>query len=222
MATARAKLAVVQEKSSEETGLRRRKKAKQKAALLAAATELFLRHGFEETRMDDVGHLAEVSIKTVYNYFPTKQAILIELIREDRIRMMALYEAILDEDPPDLTDALSRLIRADIGDVVTPNDKKLWRELLAAEIRSAVDSAAEYQKNREIFSAYIRQLLLRFRRKGSLSRRVKIGVAVEMVYALLAYNFRIYCTSPSMTIDEVETSIRAQLRLLIADWAPPR
>ncbi|MBN8942996.1 MAG: TetR/AcrR family transcriptional regulator [Rhizobiales bacterium] len=205
-----------------EPGLRLRKKARQKAEILAAATELFRSNGFEETRMEDVGRLADVSLKTVYNYFPTKQSILIELVREDRIRMMALYEAILDEPHANLAEALSKLIRADIGDVLTPNDKKLWRELLAAEVRSSVDSAEEYQKNREIFGAYIRKMLLRFRRDGVLSSAVNITVAVDLIYAVLAYNFRIYCTSPEMMIGDVEKSVRAQLQLLITDWTVTR
>lgn len=218
MATARMKPTLVPPAAPAEPGLRLRKKAKQKAEILAAATELFRSNGFEETRMEDVGRLADVSLKTVYNYFPTKQSILIELVREDRIRMMALYEAILDEPHADLAEALARLIRADIGDVLTPNDKKLWRELLAAEVRSSVDSAEEYQKNREIFGAYIRKMLLKFRRDGVLSSAVSITMAVELIYAILAYNFRIYCTAPDMMIDDVEKSVRAQLRLLVTGW----
>ncbi len=218
MVTRQGMAAVHPAGAAETAPLRQRKKAKQKAALLAVATELFRNNGFEETRMEDVGRLADVSLKTVYNYFPTKQAILIDLIREDRLRMMGLYEAILAEEHRDLVEALSKLIRADISDVVTQNDKKLWRELLAAEIRTAADSANEFQENREIFSVHIRRILLRFRREGRLSPKIRIPVAIDMVYALLAYNFRIYVTSPDMSVEDVEKSVRAQLRLLVADW----
>ncbi|UDF05204.1 TetR/AcrR family transcriptional regulator [Asticcacaulis sp. AND118] len=52
-------------------------------ALLQAAYDLFSRHGYADTRMDDVAAAAGVSKGTVYLYFPTKEALFEALLRRD-------------------------------------------------------------------------------------------------------------------------------------------
>ena len=49
--------------------------------VLAAALDLFLRDGFEATRMEDIGKAAGISKATVYLYFPSKQALLEGIVR---------------------------------------------------------------------------------------------------------------------------------------------
>lgn len=56
-----------------ETSLRERQKAARRARIVAAALDLFVEHGFDAVRVVDVAEAAEVSPKTVYNYFPAKE-----------------------------------------------------------------------------------------------------------------------------------------------------
>lgn len=48
---------------------------RKRAAVLAAATEEFLAAGFEDTSMDRIAARAAVSKRTVYNHFPSKEAL---------------------------------------------------------------------------------------------------------------------------------------------------
>jgi AcrR family transcriptional regulator len=157
-------------------------------------------------------------MKTVYNYFPSKQSILIELLREDRLRAKSAYEAIASDPPSDLAEALARLIHADVGDVATPQSKKLWRELLAAETRSHEKPGDEFEKTRDIFLHYVREILVYFRKKEELSPRVSIPVAMKMVYSILAYNFREYCATESMTPEDLYAATKKQIKLLLIAW----
>jgi AcrR family transcriptional regulator len=199
-------------------GLRSRKKAQQRVELLGAAAELLRDRGFDEMRIEDIANTANVSLKTVYNYFPSKQSILIELLREDRQRMLAAYEEIASNPPGDLAKALALIIHADIGDVVTARKKKLWRELLAAETKSHSKPGDEFEKNREVFKDFVRRILLHFRKKQELSSKVDIDVAVEMIYAIMAFNFRQYCATQSMTPDEFLAITKKQMNLMLMDW----
>ncbi len=61
------------------TGLRDRKKVRQRAALVDAAIRLFSERGIDATSMDDIAEAVEVSRATVFNYFPYKEAILVEI-----------------------------------------------------------------------------------------------------------------------------------------------
>lgn len=61
------------------TGLRDRKKVQQRAALVDAAIRLFEERGIDATSMDDIAEAVDVSRATVFNYFPYKEAILVEI-----------------------------------------------------------------------------------------------------------------------------------------------
>ena len=59
-------------------GLRERKKALTRQRLSDTATQLFLEHGFDAVRVTEVAAACDVSEKTVYNYFPTKESLVLD------------------------------------------------------------------------------------------------------------------------------------------------
>jgi AcrR family transcriptional regulator len=199
-------------------GLRSRKKAQQRAQILDAAMLLLRDRGYDPTRIEDVARVADVSLKTVYNYFPSKQALLIELLREDRSRLLEAYEAVAKNPPDDLAEALALILHADIGDAVTPENKLLWREMLAAETRSYSDPNDGFSQNRAVFKGFVRRILEHFVKDGKLSSEVDLTIAVGMVYSLLMYDFREYCADRDMTPDDFLELTRRQTRLLVSGW----
>ncbi|SDW91646.1 transcriptional regulator, TetR family [Saccharopolyspora shandongensis] len=54
-------------------GLRERKKRRTRQRITEAAMGLFVERGFEHVTITEVAEAAEVSANTVYNYFPTKE-----------------------------------------------------------------------------------------------------------------------------------------------------
>jgi AcrR family transcriptional regulator len=64
-------------------GLRERKKRLTRQLISDTATEMFLERGFDEVRISEIAAACEVSEKTIYNYFPTKESLVLD--REESI-----------------------------------------------------------------------------------------------------------------------------------------
>ena len=61
------------------TGLRDRKKRQLRETLIDTAIRLFEERGIDGTSMEDIAEATDVSRATVFNYFPYKEAILVEI-----------------------------------------------------------------------------------------------------------------------------------------------
>lgn len=59
-------------------GLRERKKRLMRQLISDTATGMFLEHGFDEVKVTEIAAAVGVSEKTVYNYFPTKESLLLD------------------------------------------------------------------------------------------------------------------------------------------------
>src|ERR1700722_2799935 len=59
-------------------GLRERKKRLMRQLISDTATEMFLARGFDEVRVSEVAAACDISEKTIYNYFPTKESLLLD------------------------------------------------------------------------------------------------------------------------------------------------
>jgi AcrR family transcriptional regulator len=77
-------------------GLRERKKRQTRTAIASAALKLFMARGFDAVTVADVARAADVSEKTVFNYFPSKEDLVFERGAE---RTAALIEAVRDRAP---------------------------------------------------------------------------------------------------------------------------
>jgi len=88
-------------------GLRERKKELTRRQISNVATALFLQHGFDEVTVADVAHAANVSTKTVFNYFARKE----DLFFGRSPEAVALITAALEGRAPNET-AIAALRRA--------------------------------------------------------------------------------------------------------------
>jgi AcrR family transcriptional regulator len=68
-------------------GLRELKKSRTRQLIADAAAQLFAEQGYEHVAVTDVARKAEVAEQTVYNYFPTKEQLVIdrEQLVQDRM-----------------------------------------------------------------------------------------------------------------------------------------
>lgn len=83
-----------------QTTLREQKKALTRDALVASAWELFDRVGFDETTVDDIAQKADVSRRTFFRYFPTKESVVFPRHEEQLEAFLSLLAAPHDGETP--------------------------------------------------------------------------------------------------------------------------
>lgn len=104
-------------------GLRAWKKERTRTTISDVATGLFMRDGFEEVTVAQIAAAAEVSVKTVFNYFPSKEDLFFD--RADQV-IGALVDAIV-ERPAGTT--IVGALHGVLADRRVPFDPSGWRGL---------------------------------------------------------------------------------------------
>lgn len=102
------------------TGLRERKKQRTRAALLRTALELFTTQGYEETTVDEIVDAVEVSQRTFFRYFASKEEVAFALQYTVEEHFVAALRARPAEEGP--FDALRNAVLAawdTIGEAIT-------------------------------------------------------------------------------------------------------
>ncbi|MFI2213953.1 TetR/AcrR family transcriptional regulator [Streptomyces sp. NPDC020141] len=79
--------------------------ARKRAAILSAARELFLADGFDRTSVDAVAARAEVSKRTVYDYFGDKRTLLKAVVDAVGESLITTIRRTLDDTLADLAEA---------------------------------------------------------------------------------------------------------------------
>lgn len=144
-------------------GLRERKRRQTRALISDAATVLFAIHGFDNVKVAEVADRVGVSEKTIYNYFPTKESLVLDSAdetiervanalrkrRSDQSLTQAVVRA-LEEGLPNYDEFPDELVAflPHFGEMIdsTPALHAAWLEVhnrLAAVARDELASMAE-------------------------------------------------------------------------------
>jgi len=119
------------------------KQAEKHRRILAAATEIFLRDGFEGARMETITAAAGVSKATVYAHFPTKDALFVAIMRERCAALVPyLEERRMAEGSP--TEVLSGIGEAFLAQLLNPVNLDLFRVVVAEAPRQPALARAFY------------------------------------------------------------------------------
>lgn len=129
------------------SGLRQRQKEQRREAIAEVALELFEIQGFSATTVEQIAVQAGVSTPTVFNYFGSKQDILLALMaRADQRAVSGVRRQMPAFD--NAVDAMCHLESLIIREGLEVLPASIWRELLPLGLLTPRPEAAESLNNR--------------------------------------------------------------------------
>ncbi len=159
---------------------RSRRKEARPAELLEAATRLFVEKGYAATKVEEVAALAQVSKGTLFLYYPSKQALLKAVVRENIAGRFAEWQAELEAfagTTPELVRYAFQVWQERIGDTYAGGICKL----MASECCNFPELASFYlEEVVEPGNALVRRILERGVARSEL-RPLDLDAAVHLI-----------------------------------------
>ncbi len=197
-------------------GLRERQKRRRRERMYHAALELFHEKGFYETTVEDIAAKSHVSRGTFFNYFPYKEAVLLEYGR-------ALMEDAFEEarraleagaDPVEALYGfwrrLAELSEAELGrDLLAP---------LAHELVNPDPERAEYAYRTLPLASKVKQFLRPLKEAGRLRQDMsleRIAASLADAYLLAALRWAAYGAGENLA-EETEKFLKVALEGVLA------
>lgn len=199
-----------------EPGLRSRKKAKRRDEIIAAARTLFATQGIDATTMADIAAAAGISAPTVFNYFGSKDGVLIALISEGTMEAREQDRLLHWRDDKDLGALIVELFLRVSSRTLDIAGKRVWRYAESAAIRNPeTELASQYQSVSEALIDVVAEFF------DGLALKTRSGApASSRFLAQLFHDIWIQCffnliTNQDQTLAEHEERVRDRLLPLV-------
>jgi AcrR family transcriptional regulator len=85
---------------TEPAGLRERKKARVRETIAATAIRMFLESGFDQVSITDIAREADVSRRTLFAYFPTKEDLVLQRFADHEDEAARIVRQRRSDQPP--------------------------------------------------------------------------------------------------------------------------
>ncbi|OIV36601.1 TetR family transcriptional regulator [Mangrovactinospora gilvigrisea] len=196
-------------------GLRERKKRLLRRQLSDTATEMFMERGFDAVRVAEIAAACGVSEKTVFNYFPTKESLVLDM---GEATSNSLRTALAD---PDLSpvDAALKILSTELADITSwlsaqndPTEAKATLLRFGMLIRSTPSLRAYQRDTADQQVAVAAEALAR--RTGTRPDDPEPQIAATALLALWPIQFRALRThlNRTGTFEELHDAVSADVR----------
>src|ERR1700683_1934556 len=195
----------------EVPGLRERKKVRLRQEIIKTAVKLFRKRGDENTRVDDIVQILEISQPTFFRYFPSKDAVL----REVGLRAFACIEERLESELSSEATTAERLRRmyqrmAREGEAARP----LWRAVVLSGAMDPVRSP-DMRRPEEVTVSLLREIFAEGQKRGEITRDfpvVHLAEFMEGLYNTIVRQWAVDLTGPHRLSERVGSAVEFFLR----------
>jgi len=166
-----------------------------------AAVQLFLQKGFTETTMREIAAAAQIGKSTLYDYFKTKDEVLLTVI-EDMILGATTEARSIIEQPSPAIERLRQVMMKHIEYLVA--QKEVYLKLSYEVQRLSLESQRRIQLHRHAYQDLVRRLIEEGIAEGAIRRVDALVAARTLITALTP---AVYTSRPSGTPEHMLNEI---------------
>jgi AcrR family transcriptional regulator len=199
-----------------EPGLRDRKKAKRRDEIIAVARDLFARNGIDATTMTDIAAAVGISSPTVFNYFGSKDGILIALISEGTLQAREGDRDLHWQAGRTMAELILTLFLRVSDRTLDIAGKRVWRYAEAATIRRPeTEFSRQYSEVSQALVVVVAEFF------AGMDLRMRSGAVGDPAYlAQLFHDVWVPCflqliTDETQTLADHEAMLRARILPLV-------
>jgi AcrR family transcriptional regulator len=195
-------------------GLRAKQKAERETRILDAALSVFRARGFDAARMEHIADMAELSIGTLYNYFPTKGDLLVAIVGLETADTLAAGQAIVADPPDDPAQAVLALAQAWYRHSFRLLDRRLWRHAFAMMMeRPDLQSSVRFAQNDAILQAQVASLVGALQRRGHARRDIDPTDTGLCLFNLIDRTFMTFISDDQMSFEALMHLLGRQIAI---------
>lgn len=157
-----------------------------RAEVRAAAARLIRQHGYDSATMDLLADEVGLNKGTLYHYYPSKSAILYELMSGQVDNTISLMQQVPDEGTAG--ERFEALVRLQVGHVATQHDELVvfFQEWPWIERHLTEGEAAQLRSRVQDYVRFASRLLEEGIRAGEF-RPLSVGTVLNSITGILAY-----------------------------------
>jgi AcrR family transcriptional regulator len=198
-----------------EPGLRERKKARLRQEIIETALRLFRARGYENTRVEDIVQVLEISQPTFFRYFPTKDAVLYEVGNRGYSCITEKLKLEVSSDAS-TADRLRRLYQEFAREVEA--NRWLWQAVVLSGAMDPVRSP-QMRGQEKLAASLLQEILEQGQKRGEITRAFPVHHLAEFMEALyntVVRNWVVDLPVPDKLIGRVRNAVDFFLRGVVA------
>jgi AcrR family transcriptional regulator len=198
----------------------KRKTEAKRQAILKAAGEVFREMGFERASMSDIRERIGGSKATLYNYFPSKEALFFEVMHQAKSGELQAITGGLDPDASDLKQELVRFGQSFITILYSPEAIAV-RRLAIAESRNSDIGRLTFEGSTDPLEKQVAEFLKKSMKRGALRTANPRIAAMHLLSLLEAEHLQrvLLGVVDSVKPDAVAGAVRRAVDVFLSGYA---
>ena len=203
------------------TGLREKKKSERKDRIFSTAVDLFNEKGFSKTSMQDIANNANLAVGTLYNYFPSKNYLLLDIMHEE-IEITITETNTLFNDVNLQNKSAKEIIRSLVKKIFSIPllvNKESLKEIFIATFSTNIDIKKGMILDLEPMKAF-QYLLERLQKANMIDPAMNTFNATKIFYSIMMAQMMMYLFEPEMDKEKLFENIDEMIDLAFQGMKP--
>jgi AcrR family transcriptional regulator len=199
-------------------GIREKKQARTEAVILRSAAYLISRKGLERTTVEDIAERAQVGVGTVYNYFGSKNELLVVLMERETRDLLREGESIQAHPGTAPESALTDLFWIYTKGFLTRFERRMLREVFAAAFYQPEALGKKMTRLDYELMGQVIELLRKYQQLGVIKRALPLDQAALVLYGSFAILIMMCLQYEEMSLENARQQLAASIALTFQDW----